>query len=110
MCGIVGYVGPKQALDVLVPGLEGLEYRGYDSAGVALIGTDGLAVTKTAGRMADLVKALQEEPARSASATPDGRPTVHQRRATPIRTGTVTPPLRSSTMASSRTGRCCGRS
>ena len=35
MCGIVGYVGPKQALDVLVPGLEGLEYRGYDSAGVA---------------------------------------------------------------------------
>ncbi len=62
MCGIVGYVGPKQALDVLVPGLEGLEYRGYDSAGVALIGTDGLTVTKTAGRMTDLVKALQEAP------------------------------------------------
>jgi glucosamine--fructose-6-phosphate aminotransferase (isomerizing) len=62
MCGIVGYVGPKPALDVLVPGLEGLEYRGYDSAGVALIGTGGLAVTKTAGRMADLVTALESEP------------------------------------------------
>ncbi len=62
MCGIVGYVGPRPALDVLVPGLEGLEYRGYDSAGVALIGGDGLAVTKTAGRMADLVTALESQP------------------------------------------------
>jgi glucosamine--fructose-6-phosphate aminotransferase (isomerizing) len=62
MCGIVGYVGPKPALDVLVPGLQGLEYRGYDSAGVALIGADGLAVTKTAGRMADLVTALETQP------------------------------------------------
>ncbi len=62
MCGIVGYVGPRPALDVLVPGLEGLEYRGYDSAGVALIGSDGLAVTKTAGRMADLVSALESQP------------------------------------------------
>ena len=58
MCGIVGYVGPKPALDVLVPGLEGLEYRGYDSAGVALMTPDGLAVTRTAGRMADLVVEL----------------------------------------------------
>ncbi|HEY5649919.1 MAG TPA: glutamine--fructose-6-phosphate transaminase (isomerizing), partial [Acidimicrobiia bacterium] len=62
MCGIVGYVGPRAALDVLIPGLEGLEYRGYDSAGVALIGANGLAVTKTAGRMADLVAALEVEP------------------------------------------------
>ena len=62
MCGIVGYVGPKPALDVLVPGLEGLEYRGYDSAGIALMTEDGMAVTKTAGRMSDLEKALAEDP------------------------------------------------
>ena len=67
MCGIVGYVGPKPALDVLVPGLEGLEYRGYDSAGVALIGTGGLAVTLTAGRLADLVTALESEPVTGSS-------------------------------------------
>ena len=58
MCGIVGYVGPKPALDVLVPGLEGLEYRGYDSAGIALLTDDGVTVTKTAGRMVDLVAEL----------------------------------------------------
>lgn len=62
MCGIVGYVGPKPALDVLIPGLEGLEYRGYDSAGVALMTADGMAVTKTAGRMSDLSKALADDP------------------------------------------------
>ncbi len=54
MCGIVGYVGPKPVLDVLVPGLAHLEYRGYDSAGVALNRGDALDVIKTAGRIADL--------------------------------------------------------
>lgn len=55
MCGIVGYVGGKQAYPILVKGLKRLEYRGYDSAGVALI-TDGgeLAVYKTKGRVHDL--------------------------------------------------------
>ncbi len=61
MCGIVGYVGPRPVLDVLVPGLERLEYRGYDSAGVALCGADGLEVVKRAGRMTDLAAALAEE-------------------------------------------------
>ena len=59
MCGIVGYVGPKPVLDILVPGLERLEYRGYDSAGVALRGDDGIAVVKQAGRMSDLRQTLE---------------------------------------------------
>ncbi|HEU4319398.1 MAG TPA: glutamine--fructose-6-phosphate transaminase (isomerizing) [Acidimicrobiia bacterium] len=54
MCGIVGYVGPRQVVDVLVPGLAHLEYRGYDSAGVALNTGGSLNVIKTAGRIADL--------------------------------------------------------
>ena len=58
MCGIVGYVGPRPVLDILIPGLERLEYRGYDSAGVALSGTDGITVVKEAGRIADLEKVL----------------------------------------------------
>ncbi|MGD2101268.1 MAG: glutamine--fructose-6-phosphate transaminase (isomerizing) [Acidimicrobiia bacterium] len=54
MCGIVGYVGPKPVVDVLVPGLARLEYRGYDSAGVALNTGSSIDVIKTAGRIADL--------------------------------------------------------
>src|SRR5262249_58341834 len=50
MCGIVGYVGKQDALPILIAGLRRLEYRGYDSAGVALVGRNGLHVHKTAGR------------------------------------------------------------
>lgn len=62
MCGIVGYVGPRPVLDILVPGLERLEYRGYDSAGVALRQDDGITIVKRAGRMADLSVALTDHP------------------------------------------------
>ena len=59
MCGIVGYVGSRQALDVVVEGLRRLEYRGYDSAGIAIIGGDGpLQVAKKAGRIENLDKEL----------------------------------------------------
>jgi glucosamine--fructose-6-phosphate aminotransferase (isomerizing) len=59
MCGIVGYVGPRPALDVVVEGLRRLEYRGYDSAGVAIIGPDGqLQTAKKAGRIENLDKEL----------------------------------------------------
>ena len=61
MCGIVGYVGPQAVMDVLVPGLAHLEYRGYDSAGVALNHGGNLSVTKTAGRIADLKRLISEE-------------------------------------------------
>mgnify|MGYP001794049180 CR=1 FL=1 len=49
MCGIVGYVGPKQALEVVIEGLRRLAYRGYDSAGVAVLTAVGLATDKRAG-------------------------------------------------------------
>ncbi len=62
MCGIVGYVGPKPVLDVLVPGLEHLEYRGYDSAGVAIRGEESISIVKRAGRIADLREALSAAP------------------------------------------------
>lgn len=58
MCGIVGYVGTKQALDVVVDGLRRLEYRGYDSAGVALVTDSGLATDKRAGKLANLEGSL----------------------------------------------------
>ncbi len=54
MCGIVGYVGPKPVVDILVPGLARLEYRGYDSAGIALNHGSSLSILKQAGRIADL--------------------------------------------------------
>ncbi len=64
MCGIVGYVGGKQAQSVVIEGLRRLEYRGYDSAGIALVdsstGTGQIACAKRAGKLANLEKALGE--------------------------------------------------
>ena len=51
MCGIVGYVGREQAAPILLDGLEHLEYRGYDSAGVAVLGKRGLQMKKAKGRL-----------------------------------------------------------
>ena len=61
MCGIVGYVGPRQVVDVLLPGLAHLEYRGYDSAGIALNLGDEMDVLKRAGRIAELVDLVDRE-------------------------------------------------
>jgi len=60
MCGIVGYVGMRSAQQVLLDGLEKLEYRGYDSAGVALTQRDGIRVVKSKGRLATLRSKLEE--------------------------------------------------
>jgi glucosamine--fructose-6-phosphate aminotransferase (isomerizing) len=61
VCGIVGYVGEQQALDVVMQGLRRLEYRGYDSAGVAVLGTDDeLRVARKAGKLANLDAELAE--------------------------------------------------
>ena len=59
MCGIVGYVGPDDALPIVVEGLRRLGYRGYDSSGVAVL-NDGLRVVKRAGKLAELDSALRE--------------------------------------------------
>ena len=63
MCGIVGYVGRQQAVDILLEGLRRLEYRGYDSAGVATIAPDHtLDIRKSAGRIDRLAARLDEAP------------------------------------------------
>ncbi|WP_030482930.1 glutamine--fructose-6-phosphate transaminase (isomerizing) [Nocardioides aequoreus] len=62
MCGIVGYVGHRQAQDVVVEGLRRLEYRGYDSAGIALVDAGTIASDKRAGKLANLEAAIAAEP------------------------------------------------
>ncbi|GAA2299974.1 glutamine--fructose-6-phosphate transaminase (isomerizing) [Glycomyces scopariae] len=63
MCGIVGYVGRRSAVDVVLDGLRRLEYRGYDSAGIALVSADGrIEVDKRAGKLANLEAALADHP------------------------------------------------
>ncbi|WP_282688126.1 MULTISPECIES: glutamine--fructose-6-phosphate transaminase (isomerizing) [unclassified Streptomyces] len=62
MCGIVGYVGMQSAQDVVVAGLKRLEYRGYDSAGVAVLADGGLAAAKKAGKLVNLEKELGARP------------------------------------------------
>ncbi|RII20993.1 Glutamine--fructose-6-phosphate aminotransferase [isomerizing] [Streptomyces sp. YIM 130001] len=62
MCGIVGYVGSQSALDVVLAGLKRLEYRGYDSAGVAVPADGSLAAAKKAGKLINLEKELLERP------------------------------------------------
>lgn len=61
MCGIVGYVGNRNAAEVLIDGLKRLEYRGYDSAGLALRTDEGLLILKEVGKVADLENLLAEE-------------------------------------------------
>jgi len=61
MCGIVGYIGPRNVTNVIMVGLERLEYRGYDSCGIALV-NGGLKMRKTAGRLAQLREILARDP------------------------------------------------
>lgn len=72
MCGIVGYVGPRSPLDAVLGGLRRLEYRGYDSAGVALLTPTGVVVTRRAGPLANLEKALAEQADPADPDTPAG--------------------------------------
>ncbi|QAY67911.1 glutamine--fructose-6-phosphate transaminase (isomerizing) [Paenibacillus protaetiae] len=62
MCGIVGYIGKRDSQDILIEGLKKLEYRGYDSAGIAVFTDNGLEVSKSKGRLAVLEDKLRDEP------------------------------------------------
>ncbi|MGD9093354.1 MAG: class II glutamine amidotransferase, partial [Anaerolineales bacterium] len=62
MCGIVGYIGPQDATPIILNGLKRLEYRGYDSAGLAVIQNSHIEVRRDAGKLARLAKLLEESP------------------------------------------------
>ena len=61
MCGIVGYIGHRESYKIVLQGLQRLEYRGYDSAGIALYDGTDLKMSKTKGKVADLKKRLESE-------------------------------------------------
>jgi glucosamine--fructose-6-phosphate aminotransferase (isomerizing) len=62
MCGIIGYIGSKPVVPVLLDGLRRMEYRGYDSAGVALVSPEGIALRRSAGKLVNLENVLRAEP------------------------------------------------
>jgi glucosamine--fructose-6-phosphate aminotransferase (isomerizing) len=62
MCGIIGYLGSKPVVPVLIDGLRRMEYRGYDSAGVALVGSDGIELRRSAGKLANLETTIKSDP------------------------------------------------
>src|SRR5918993_6123389 len=62
MCGIIGYIGPKQVVPVLIDGLRRLEYRGYDSAGVAVVRDGRIELRRSAGKLSRLEAAIHSEP------------------------------------------------
>jgi len=63
MCGIVGYLGPRLAQDVVIDGLKRLEYRGYDSAGIAVLSEDGsFDLRRDVGKLSNLQVLIQDHP------------------------------------------------
>jgi glucosamine--fructose-6-phosphate aminotransferase (isomerizing) len=62
MCGIIGYWGPQEAMPIILDGLKRLEYRGYDSAGLAIIGPNGLAIRRSLGKLRELENLVRQDP------------------------------------------------
>jgi glutamine---fructose-6-phosphate transaminase (isomerizing) len=62
MCGIIGYIGAKPVVPVLIEGLRRMEYRGYDSAGVAVVSPEGISLRRSAGKLANLENTIRTEP------------------------------------------------
>ena len=94
MCGIVGYVGSEErAEDVVIGGLRRLEYRGYDSAGIAVIEQDVMRVVRSVGKLINLETTLRESPVRGATCIGHTRWATHGRpseqNAHPHRAGSV---------------------
>jgi len=77
MCGIVAYIGPSEALPVLLDGLRRLEYRGYDSAGLALLNPGGIEVRKAVGRIANLASEIEKSPVRGSAGISHTRWATH---------------------------------
>ena len=78
MCGIVGYIGHKEIIKVLLDGIKRLEYRGYDSSGIAVIENGALRCEKAVGKIAELERSSTETISTQTweSHIPDGQPTV----------------------------------
>jgi glucosamine--fructose-6-phosphate aminotransferase (isomerizing) len=62
MCGIIGYLGPQEAMPIILDGLKRLEYRGYDSAGMAVVTEHGLNIRRSLGKLVELEKLLLRDP------------------------------------------------
>ena len=93
MCGIVGYVGPREATPLLISGLKKLEYRGYDSAGLAVAGAESLQVVRCRGKLAGLETMVERDPPRGTVGVGHTRWATHGRpseaNAHPHRVGSV---------------------
>jgi len=93
MCGIVGYTGPKRCVQTLLDGLGKLEYRGYDSAGIAVLDRGGIAIRKSEGKLARLVELVGREPVEGSCGVGHTRWATHGRpsdvNAHPHRSGAV---------------------
>ena len=106
MCGIVGYIGPREAGPLLIEGLKRLEYRGYDSAGIATLSNGGFTIHRVARASSatwSRSSRARRPPARRGSATRAGRRTAGRPRSTRTRRPTARDRSSSSTTASSRT-------
>ena len=62
MCGIVAYIGPKDAAPILLEGLKRLEYRGYDSAGIAVVQDGKITLRRAAGKLSNLIRKVEARP------------------------------------------------